>query len=226
MLIGGEVTDGGHGFWRRALPRAAAAVAVLLMAIAVSACGSGESSTAQSLQPDNLIGHGELAKYPEGSVERTFLEFWSNLQFHSWADVVAYYDPQLRDFIGAAKIIEAKKVNGPSYPLLKPEIVRISTDQGVATVYYTVRLEDGSRELASASWRKVGGNWQIVYDSRMDAELAQLAQEKVQLEEAGKGQPEADEPLSREAVRAGKAAAQLQAHFLQQELQLEKPSTP
>lgn len=199
-----------------------------MISVSVSACGTSESSSSsgQELEPNNLVGHSELVKYPAGSVERTFLEFWSNLQFHSWADVVAYYDPHFRDFLGTAKIIEAKKVNGSAYPLIKPELVRTSSSHGVTTVYYRVINPEGARELASATWRNVGGNWLLVYDSRMDAELAQLAQERVTLEESGSGQPSASEPLSSKAVRAGKDAAQLQAHFLQQELQLEKPSSP
>jgi hypothetical protein len=170
-----------------------------------------------------LVGHKELIKYPDGSIDRTFLEFWSNLQFHSWADVAAYYDPSFRHFIGTASLINAKKVGASVYPLIKPNLVRTSSNQGATTVYYMVINEDGTRELASTTWRKVGGNWEMVYDSRLDAELAQLAQEKVQLTETGPGTSGAEQPLSTKALKAGKQASQLQSKFLQKELQINRP---
>lgn len=209
---------------RSALRRAAlASVSALIVAATVSACGTSETGPPSGVAPNNTISHSELAKYPDGSVDRTFLEFWSNLQFRSWADVAAYYDPSFRDFVGTANVISAKKAGAASYTVLKPAIVRTSSGQGVTTVYYEVTLEDGTKELASTTWRKVGGNWQIVYDSRMDAELAQVAQEKAQLAEADASNPSAEQPLSKKATRAGKAAAQIQARFLQQELQLNRP---
>jgi hypothetical protein len=195
-------------------------VAAIAM-ISLSACGTSAAGPQSSLEPNNLIEHSDLAKYPDGSVERTFLEYWSNLQFRSWADVAAYYDPSFRKFVGTVPLINAKKEAASIYPSLKPEIVRSSRNQGVTTVYFTVRLEDGTKELASISWRKVGGNWQIVYDSRLDAELTQLAQEKVQLAESGAGTTEpSSQPLSKKAVQAGKAAGQVQSRFLEQELLL------
>jgi hypothetical protein len=195
----------------------------LAVAATVSACGTSASGPSTTLAPSNLVDHAELVKYPDGSVDRTFLEYWSNLQFHSWADVAAYYDPSFRDFIGTTKVINAKKVGATFYPFLKPEIIRVSSSRGVTTVYYSVRLEDGSKELASISWRKVGGNWQIVYDSRLDAELGQLAQEKTQLTEPGTGTAESTQPVSKEALRASKEAAQLQSQFLEHELQINHP---
>jgi adenine-specific DNA methylase len=209
---------------RPALRRAAlASVAALAVAATVSACGTSSTSSISTLAPHNTIDHAELVKYPSGSVDRTFFEYWSNLQFHSWADVAAYYDPSFRDYIGTATLINAKKVGASSYPALKPELVRTNSGQGVTTVYYTVTMEDGTKELASMTWRKVGGSWQIIYDSRMDAELSQVAQEKVQLAEAGSTPPSAEQPVSTKALSAARAAAQLQARFLQQKLNLKTP---
>lgn len=209
---------------RSALRRAAlASLAALVVAATVSACGTSGSDSPSTLAPNNTIDHAELMRYPDGSVDRTFLEYWSNLQFHSWADVAAYYTPSFRDFVGTANVINAKKADASSYPVLKPELVRTSSGQGVTTVYYTVTMEDGTKELASTTWRKVGGNWQIVYDSRMDAELGQLAQEKVQLAEAGPSTANTEQPISTKALQASRAASQVQARFLQQELQLSRP---
>jgi hypothetical protein len=197
---------------------------MFVVAVSIAACGTSASGPASTTAPNNLVGHKELVKYPDGSIDRTFLEFWSNLQFHSWADVAAYYDPSFRHFVGTASLINAKKVGASVYPLLKPNLVRTSSNQGVTTVYYMVINEDGTRELASTTWRKVGGNWEMVYDSRLDAELAQLAQEKVQLTEAGPaGASGAEQPLSPKALQAGKQASQLQSQFLQHELQINRP---
>lgn len=221
MRTGGESWRSSRSALRRA---ALALLTALVVAATVSACGTSASGPSTTLAPSNLVDHAELVKYPDGSVDRTFLEYWSNLQFNSWADVVAYYDPSFRSFIGTATLISAKKVAASSYPVLKPELVRTSSGQGVTTVYYTVIMEDGTKELASTTWRKVGGNWQIVYDSRMDGELTQLAQEKAQLAEGGPpGTASTEQPLSTKALRAGKAASQIQARFLQQELQLNRP---
>ena len=118
-------------------------------------------------------------------MQHAFLNFWSDLQFCSWADAAAYYSPAFRNFVGTAKIIGGKKLNSSSYPLLKPEIVRVTHSPGETTVYYTLRLQDGTKEQDSVTWRHEGGNWQIVYDSRLDAEMAQLEQNRVEIEKNG-----------------------------------------
>jgi len=149
------------------------------------------------------------------------LEFWSNLQFQSWPNVVANYDPHFRAYVGTTSLIGAKKLSASSFPRLKPQIVRVSTSRGETTVYYTLRLEDGSRELASTTWRQEGGNWQMIYDSRLDAELNQLAQDQV-MAKSGSTTPTSARPTPA-AVKAGNAAAQVQAHFLQDELRTTPP---
>jgi hypothetical protein len=194
----------------------------VLIALVLAACGSSGTGPPSATAPDNILAPAEIAKYPAAEAERSFLEFWSNLQFHSWADVAAYYAPDFRDFIGTARLIEAKKAGASVYPTLHPEGVRSNTTRGITTVYYSLRLEDGSREPASTSWRREDGNWQMIYDSRLDAELAQIAQERVQFG-GDSADAESSEPLSAEALRAGKVAANAQARFLEQELQTATP---
>jgi hypothetical protein len=58
----------------------------------------------------------------------------------------------------------------------------------------------------------------MIYDSRLDGELNQVAQERVQFAQGGPGTTSASTPASTEALRAGKVAAQRQARFLQEEL--------
>ena len=201
----------------RAARRAAlACVAGSILAVAVSSCGTSEPSAA--LAPNNVLSASELTSAPEGSVERTFDEYWSALQFRSWADVAAYYDPGFRDFVGTASLIAAKKLEASSYAVLKPSVVRVKRTPGEATVYYTLRLADGTKELDSITWREDDGNWQIVYDSRLDAELSQSAQNKVEIETSGVLATDPSE-VPKEALLAGNAASRLQARFLQQDLE-------
>lgn len=155
-------------------------------------------------------------------MKHAFLEYWSALQFQSWAEVASYYNPSFRAFVGTASIIGAKKVNAPSYPDLKPSIVGFTRRRGLTTIKYTLQFIDGTKELTSVSWRKVGGNWQIVYDSRLDAELSQYAENRVEIEQNGVLPTEADQ-ISPEAIQAGSVAAQSQAHFLRQESNLTNP---
>lgn len=194
----------------------------VLASFVLASCGSSGTGPPSATAPNNILRPSEIDKYPAEDVERSFLEFWSNLQFHSWADVAAYYDSDFRDFVGTARLIEAKKAGASVYPTLHPEMIRSSASRGITTVYYSLRLEDGSREPASTSWLREDGNWQMIYDSRLDAELAQIAQERVQFG-GDSASAESSEPLSAEALRAGKVAANTQARFLEQELEVEAP---
>ena len=191
-------------------------MAASVLALSFSACGSSEDSTA--LAPNNVLGASELSRHPQGSVERAFSEYWSALQFRSWADVAAYFDPNFRDVVGTAALIGAKKLEAESYVLLKPSVVRLKESPGEATIYYTLRLADGSKELDSITWREDDGNWQIVYDSRLDGELSQSAQNKVEMETSGTLASDPSE-ISQEALRAGDRASRLQALFLEEELE-------
>lgn len=198
---------------KAALPFFAAWVVVL----GISACG--DSSSTEERAPNNLVSQTEADRQPPNSAERAFLEYWSDLQYQSWAEVAAYYEPAFRDSVGTAAIIGGKKINGSSYPQLKPAIVRVSDKGRFTTIKYSLVFIDGSKELASVTWRKNDGSWQLVYDSRLDAELKQYAENRVELEENGTLPTDAAN-ASPEAVRAGAAAAQAQARFIQQALGL------
>jgi hypothetical protein len=200
-----------------------AALLILGLALTLSACGSSEEGPAAHVRQNDLVSQQGIDRYPEGSPERAFLEYWSDLQYNSWADVAGYYDPALRKFIGTAELIQAKKTGSSVYPYLQPDVKSTKTEDGLTTIYYTLTMEDGTTELASTSWRKEGGNWQLVFDSRLDGELAAVAQERVALnEDTGEGLA-TELPPSAKALRAGKAAARLQAEFLAAEIGKEKP---
>lgn len=165
-----------------------------------------------------------MDKFPPRSVERAFIEYWSDLQFQAWAGVVSYFDPTFREFVGTADIIAGKKLNASSYPELKPEEVEVRDGpESTTTVYYSLRFLDGTKELDSTTWRKVDGNWQIIYESRLDAELSQHAANEAEIGLNGVLPTDPNQTLSPAATRADNAAGQLQARFLQQELSLNGP---
>jgi hypothetical protein len=187
-----------------------------IVVLGISSCGGGSSSEPQRA-PDNLISQAEVERRADGSVQRAFLGYWSDLQFQSWAEVAAYYEPDFRDAVGTAAIIGGKKVNAPSYPQLKPEIARVRERGEFATINYSLRFIDGSKELASVTWRKLDGAWQLIYDSRLDAELRQYTENRVEIEENGV-LPTDPADASPEARRAGEAATRRQARFVEQAL--------
>jgi hypothetical protein len=207
------------------VPWATLALAVALIVIlGLSACGSASDPPEPSATaPNNLISQAEADKYPADSAERAFFEYWSALQYQSWAEVASYYDPAFRDFVGTAAVIGGKKINGASYPQLKPAVVKVRPDDGGFTaINYKLQFLDGTKELASAAWREREGSWQIVYDSRLDAELKQFAENQVEYARNGV-LPTDPEDVSPQATRAGAAAAQEQARFSQQELEISQP---
>ncbi len=197
--------------FKAALPLFAAWIVIL----GISSCGGSDAEPQRP--PDNLVAQSEVDRQPTGSVEGVFLEYWSDLQYQSWAEVAAYYDPDFRAAVGTAAIIGGKRVNAPSYPQLKPAIARVRDRGDFATINYSLRFIDGSKELASVTWRKLDGSWQIVYDSRLDAELKQYAENRVEVEENGV-LPTDPAEVSPAARRAGEAAARRQAQYAEQAL--------
>jgi hypothetical protein len=197
-----------------------ALVAVSILAFGLAACGSSTDPPAPSATaPNNLVSQSEADKQPAGRVERAFLEYWSALQYQSWAEVAAYYEPAFRDSVGTVAIIGGKKINGSSYPQLKPEIAQVRDSDDFTTIDYSLQFIDGTKELASVTWRRLGGSWQLVYDSRLDAELRQYAENRVETELNG-ALPNDPADISPAAARAGAAAAQAQARFIEQQLGL------
>gem|GEM_PF-3404052 len=211
MRAGGAFRGESRPTWLRPL---VAVLAALLLSFSASACGNSTKGPATSSPPSNIVLRSEVDRYPKGSVQHAFLEYWSSLQYQAWAEAASYYDPSFRDFVGTAAIIGGKKLNAPSYPLLKPSIFAVTRKGDLTTIKYVLRLSDGTRERAAVTWRKAGGNWQIVFDSRLDAELNQFAENRVEVAQNGVLPTDLDK-VSPGAMRAGNAASQRQALFLQ-----------
>jgi hypothetical protein len=189
-----------------------------LIALTLSACGSSSDEPTAKVAPDNLISRAEVEQQPAESAQRAFLEFWGALQFQSWAEMVAYYSPAFRESVGSSAIIAGKKVNASAYPLLKPKIVNVKSKNGLETIKYTVQFIDGSQELASISWRKRLGNWEIVFDSRLEPELTQAAENEAELETSG-ALPTDLSAISPEAAKAGGKAGHAQPDAIEAELE-------
>jgi hypothetical protein len=215
----------GGAFTGRARPtilRTCALLAAILTVLALEACGNAATGPEGSNPPNNLITRAEVDKAKRGGVEQAFLEYWSALQFQAWTEAASYFDPAFRRFVGTASIIDAKRINAPSYPDLKPTAVSITSHRGLTTIRYDVWLSEGTKELASVTWRKVGGNWQIFFESRLDAELNQLGTNEVEIRRHGVLPTEASQ-ISPAAARAGYKLSRLQAQFAERELDLEAP---
>ncbi|MBS1860579.1 MAG: hypothetical protein JSS68_02595 [Actinobacteria bacterium] len=200
----------------RAVRVGASAAIVSVLLLVVAGCGGTDSNPPTEAR--NLLTTKEIQKYPPGSAERAFLSFWSDLQYQSWAEAATYYSPGLREFVGTAKIVGAKKVDASTFPLVKPVIAGTTDDGDTTTIRYSIVLPEGTTELGSTSWRKEGGNWEMTYDSRLDPELNQFARNQVEIEENGAVSSDASQPPSAAAAQAGVEASHLQAESLEEAL--------
>jgi hypothetical protein len=197
-------------------------IACLALVPALSACGNN-SESAPVAAGANILTSSELSAHPEGTVERAFLDFWSALQYQSWAEVAAYYSADFRDFVGTARLIDAKTQNASTFPLIKPEIVGVEEGDQTITLAYTLRFADGTKERASTTWQRNDGSWEMIYDSRLNPELVQLARNRMEIKLTGALPTDAAQPASPAAARAGERAGRIQGRFLEQELKAENP---
>jgi hypothetical protein len=202
--------------------RLQALLGAVLASLAFAACGNATDSPSGTDAPNNLITRAEVDKAGRGSVDQAFLEYWSALQFQAWTEAVSYFDPSFRRFVGSAAIVSAKKLNGATYPNLKPKIVGITSHGGLTTLRYYVWLPEGAKELAAATWRKVGGNWQMIDESRLNAELNQFGVNEVEIKRTGTLPTDVSE-ISPAAAQAGYELSQRPAQFIGQQLDREGP---
>jgi hypothetical protein len=200
--------------WR---PAALALAVALAAAFAVSGCGNTDAAPDPAASSNNVLSTAQLSRYPAGSPQQAFLAYWSALQFQAWPEVASYYDPRLRALVGTASLIGAKKQNTSTFPDLKPAIVSVDTGgDGDKTIHFTLKFADGSTEQTSTTWRLEGGNWQLIYDSRLDGELAQFAQSRAETEQNGAVRTDESQPEPAAATREADVASHLQAEFLQE----------
>jgi hypothetical protein len=202
---------------RPAILRLQALLGAALVSFALGACGNASDPPSGNEAPNNLITRAEVDKAGKGSVDQAFLEYWSALQFQAWPEAASYFAPGFRKLIGSAAIIGAKRLNGANYPNLKPKIVGITSHDDLTTLRYYVWLSEGTKELGAATWRKVGGNWQMIDESRLNAELNQFGVNEVEIKRTGVLPTDVSE-ISPEAAQAGYELSQRQAEYAAQQL--------
>jgi hypothetical protein len=186
--------------------RALAATCLSVLAVFLGACGGSDNTPYSPPPKQHLVGQKEKKGLRPGSPERALMDYWAALQFQAWPQAVGFFDPSLRDFIGASRITQALQARTSTFQISAPEIVRVARKGAVTTVYYKLALPD-SNLLESTSWRRIAGGWRIFLDSGLDDALQSQAEKRVDGPSRSRPSPK--------ALRAGRQAAALQSRFLQ-----------
>ena len=197
-------------------------LALVAGVLVFAGCGGSADEEARKVQASSVIAADdpvrefmirdtEIQKAPTGSVERAFLQYWSDLQFQAWPIAARTYEPGLREFVGDDALIRALSNQGPVYLSTRPDIVSARTTGDRAVIRY-FRIGEQATQPASMSWvRGEGGRWLIAYDALLDEALAQSRQLEVQ---------QSIDPISQKpmpaAVRAGNRARKLQSDYAAQ----------
>jgi hypothetical protein len=162
---------------------------------------------------DRLIKRSEVDSASDTNGVRTFLEFWSLLQYRAWDQALATFVPGLRETIGPALLTGALAGDVLVWQATKPQIVSTAVTNGTALIRFVARDELDHLLPSSISLQKVEGVWRVVYFSLLDAAL----QRSVQLREQAAIDPLATKPAA-EAVRQGDAAGSLQSAYLERQI--------
>ena len=203
------------------LPRARRSVVALLCGFVslVAACGGGSEDEARELQKRSIVSDPEplsaaliktrdLRRYTPDSVERAFLSYWSTLQFEGWRTAVRFYEPGLRDYIGDDRLLRALAGQVGVFQSNRPIISSVARVNGDLLLKYLLRDTSTNETPRSLAWRRIGGNWRVVYDGFLDDALGEAGQLEVQT----RIDPTAQKP-STEALRAGARARRLQSQY-------------
>lgn len=201
-----------------AVPTARVLLALGLVAPVALAggCGGGNKEEGRTLAntsivsdakplPKVLISRSEELRYPSGSVQRAFLEYWSALQFQSWPAAVSFFDPEIRNDLGVARVAEALRSQAPYFRSTKPAIVAVTKSRdGETVVRYLANDRSGNAVTRAVAWHRLRGEWAILFDSFLPEALQSgaLAKEQARID------PTARTP-SANAIAAGRRAAEL-----------------
>lgn len=198
-------------------------LALVASVLVLGACGGSADDEARQVQTTSVIAkndpvrefmvtEAEIDKAPRGSVERAFLQYWSDLQFQAWAVAARTYEPGLRRFLGVDILIRALSNQGPTYLSTRPDIVSAKTSGDRAVIRY-FRIGNRGATPTSISWiRGDSGRWLITYDALLDQALA----DSRQLETQQAIDPVSQKPIPA-AVRAGNKARKLQSQYVAQQ---------
>ena len=166
--------------------------------------------------PESIIDEQDLARTEPGEPEHEFLRYWRSLQFQDWASALALMDPGLVDAIGRERLINAFQSQTSFYTAEKPQIVAKESGASPGSVRYVVEDSAGVIVAFATSWRRIGTDWRLAFDSYLDGAL----RSSVQISRQNEIDPSATTPAP-EAIRAGELAAQVQAKRLARLLEAE-----
>jgi hypothetical protein len=219
--------DGGDGGERLTGSRHSVLAAVLICASGAFALGCGDSAQkheAQQLEgasivsstaplSERLIKQSEIQSAPDSAAQRTFLRFWSTLQFGAWDQAEQFFQPGLRNTIGVAVLAQGLAQDSLIWQATKPRILTAQVTGQTAAITFLARDEKDNVAPASISFTRTHGIWLVSFFSPLDGAL----QRAVQLRLQAQLEPLGTKP-SAEAVRQGSAAAALQSTYLEHQL--------
>lgn len=205
----------------RMLEKALPALGALVLA-SLTACAAtpprGEETRSLEQQSivamtKSLISERDIARTRSDSASRAFLDYWSALQYQSWDTAVLAYSPELADAVDRATLASALQAQTSYYLSFKPKVSEEVRRDGDVVVRYIGRDADAEPKPTSITWRRVDGEYRISYDPFLNGALKAHVQDRVQDEI----DPSAEAPADR-ALRAGEAAAKIQATYLDRTL--------
>ncbi len=206
------------------------AAALLCVAAAVGGCGGGVNTrrnTARQIAAKAVGGGRPLTqeekflsrrivspasadKYPAGSVQRAFVNFWSQMSYNAWGPAVGAFEPGLVKLVGSDLLVDAlRTIQTQSHPV-RPLIRGVEHSGNQATVFYFIRISTGALLPTSTSFARHGTQWQIYYMASLDDALGLAAQQRAQARiNAASTTPAGP------AIAAGAAARRLQPTYLE-----------
>lgn len=209
-------------------PSSRKALRVLLIgSIGASVIGCGgqgdPDSIVKGVKPVRLalVEPSDVKAQPADSPERAFLDMWSTLQYAAWDESLKFFDPELRSFIGPARLMEALKAQAQVFRTVRPSFVRVRRRGAEVTIHFKGKPENGNTTVGSVTMTRSRGLWRVKFLSLLDDGLRAHATQSVQAEFS----PETSR-ISPRAQAAGFAASQIQSEFIARQLRRAGRTSP
>lgn len=202
--------------------RPLSALAVTSCVTILAACGGSASKVGEQLAkhsispkvspvPAAVVSNAEIAATPVSSPQRAFLNMWSELQWQSWTEAIAHYQPGLVRAIGAARMLQALAFEASLYRTSKPVLHGQTRRHGLVTIRYTLAGAKALVVPSSITWQREAGHWVVYYDPSLDNILRSWAQAQQTSSAPGAS-------ASAQVLAAGVKATELQSRYLSRRL--------